>query len=107
MTESGASSLELTDQEIGDLLSKAVTRLAAMAPGVSILLPEPEESQHALTGISPSGWCQIGVLRDARNRFWYRVLWHPESATGRLLREKPKAKRDAMGRCLPAQPTEK
>ncbi len=106
MTDPVVETPRLTDEAISELLAKAVHRLAAMAPGISILLPEPEDSHQALSAITSTGWCQIGILRDARNRFWYRVLWHPETATGRLLREKPKAKRDAMGRCLPAQPTE-
>ena len=101
MSEPRIVTPDLSDQMIKEVLAKAVTRLAAMAPGISILLPEPETAETALGAISPGGWCQIGILRDARGRFWYRVLWRPETGTGRLLREKPKAKRDALGRCLP------
>jgi transposase InsO family protein len=86
---------------IDELLRLAVDRLACLAPTLSILIPEPDSVDTAMASVSPTGWCEIGRLRDARNRFWYRVLWHPESGSGRLLRERPRRRLGPLGEALP------
>lgn len=90
----------IDDDLIGELLDRAAVRLAELADSACVLVPERVPPATAIAGATSTGWCEIGRLREARGRFWYRVLWHPESGSGRLLRERPKPPRGALGEPL-------
>ena len=90
--------------EIDRILARAVGHLARTVAGIAILVPERHGVDDVRASVSPSGWCELGTLRDAQGRFWYRVLWHAETGEGRLLREWPKARRGVLGEAIGGGP---